>query len=78
MYKKRRVENGGSISEQFNNGVRVFIDFALSNNRNDEEIRCPCTKCKMLKHLIPEIVRVHLRQYVSCRTIWFGIVMENR
>ena len=43
MYQQRR-KIGGSISEHFNDDVHVFIDFALSNNGNDEEIRCPCSR----------------------------------
>ena len=72
MYKKRRVDTEGSTSEHFNNGVSVFMDFALRNNGNYKEIRCPCSKCKLLKHLIPQMVRVHLRQYgfVSNYLIW--------
>ena len=58
MYQQKK-EIGGSISEHFNNGVRIFIDFSLSNNENDEEIHCPCNKCKLLKYL-PRTVRVHL------------------
>ena len=61
MYKRR--ETDGTINKHFINGVSVFIDFALSNNGNDVEIRCPCSRCKLLKHLIPQMVRVHLHQY---------------
>ena len=70
MYKRR--ETDGTINKQFINGVSVFIDFALSNNENDVKIRCPCSRCKLLKHLIPQMVRVHLRQYgfVPNYSVW--------
>ena len=57
------TEMKGWIKEQFYNGVHEFIRFAKSNNRNNTEIRCPCSKCQHLKHWKPDIVEVHLYQY---------------
>ena len=70
MYQRR--EMGGSISTHFLNGVNVFVEFALSNIGNDVEIRCPCSRCKLLKHLVPNMVRIHLRQYgfVTNYLVW--------
>ena len=70
MYQRR--EMGGSISKHFLNGVNVFVEFALSNIGNDVEIRCTCGRCKFLKHLVPNMVRIHLRQYgfVTNYLVW--------
>ena len=62
MYEVRTGEKG-SIKQHFYNGVHEFIRFAKSNNRNNTEIRCPCSKCQHLKQWKPDIVEVHLYQY---------------
>ena len=62
MYQRRR-DNKGLISEHFYNGVDVFVEFTVNNKGNEKEIRCPCSMCKLLKYLIPNMVKVHLRQY---------------
>ena len=61
MYQRREIS--GAISEHFLKGVQVFIEFATSNIANGEEIRCPCSRCKLLNYIVPNMVRVHLRQY---------------
>ena len=61
MYQRREIN--GAISEHFLKGVQVFIEFAISNIANDEEIRCPCSRWKLLNYLVPNIAKVHLRQY---------------
>merc|ERR1712080_645360 len=50
----------GSVKEDFYNGVNEFVRFAISNNRNYEELRCPCSKCKLMRFHKPDIVKVHL------------------
>ena len=62
MYEVRTGKKA-SIKQHFYNGVHEFIRFAKSNNRNNTEIRCPCSKCQHLKHWKPDIVEVHLYQY---------------
>ena len=62
MYEARTGMKG-SVKEHFYNGVQEFIKFAKSNNGNDEKIRCPCSKCALLKYLKPDIVEVHLYKY---------------
>ena len=62
MYEVRTGKKG-SIKQHFCNGVHEFIRFAKSNNGNNTEIRCPCSKCQHLKHWKPDIVEVHLYQY---------------
>lgn len=49
----------GSLKEDFYNGINVFVEFTVSNNGNDIEIRCLCSNCKHLKYLLPDIVKVH-------------------
>ena len=61
MYQRREIS--GAISEHFLKGVQVFIEFAISNIANDEEIRCPCSRCKLLNYLEPNMAKVHLRQF---------------
>ena len=61
MYQRKGMR--GSIKEDFYNGINVFVEFALSNNGNDPEIRCPCSRCRHLKFLLPDIVKVHLCQH---------------
>ena len=61
MYQRKGLR--GSIKEDFYNGINVFVEFALSNNGNDPEIRCPCSRCRHLKYLLPDIVKVHLCQH---------------
>ena len=61
MYQRKGLR--GSIKEDFYNGINVFVEFALSNNGNDPEIRCPCSRCRHLKFLLPDIVKVHLCQH---------------
>ena len=62
MYEVRTGMKG-SIKEHFYNGVPKFIRFAKSNNCNNEEIRCPCSRCEHLKHWKADIVEVHLYKY---------------
>ena len=62
MYEVRTGMKG-SIKEHFCNGVHEFIRFAKSNNRNNDEIRCPCSKCKHLKHWKSDVVEVHLYKF---------------
>ena len=44
------------------NRVQGFINYALFNSRNINEnnIRCPCTRCKNKKFLDSDIVTMHL------------------
>ena len=62
MYEPRKGMKG-SIKERFCNGVHVFIRFSQSNNRNNVDIRCPCSKRKHLKHWKPDVAEVHLYKF---------------
>ena len=71
----------GSIKQDFYNGINVFVEFALSNNRNDSEIRCPCSRCAHLKYLVPDVVKVPMCQngFVPEYFVWdrHGEVLAN-
>ena len=71
MYQPRTGKKG-SIKEHFCNGVQEFIRFAKSNNRSNLDIRCPCSKCKHLRHWKPDVVEVHLYKFgfVSNYHLW--------
>ncbi|XP_070033241.1 uncharacterized protein [Nicotiana tomentosiformis] len=58
----RNYPNRGGLKEEFVEGVKGFIAYAktLLEFRNEGTIRCPCAKCKCIKLLIPEDVKVHL------------------
>ena len=62
MYESRKGMKG-SIKEHFVNGVHEFIRFVKSNNGNNVDIRCPCAKCKHLKHWKADVVEVHLYKF---------------
>ncbi|XP_019251004.1 PREDICTED: uncharacterized protein LOC109229914 [Nicotiana attenuata] len=61
MYDRNHPNRGG-LKEEFVEGVKGFIAYAkiLPEFRNEGIIRCPCGKCKCMKLLIPEDVKVHL------------------
>ncbi|XP_018630022.3 uncharacterized protein [Nicotiana tomentosiformis] len=61
MYDRNHPNRGG-LKEEFVEDVKGFIAYTktLPEFRNEGTIRCPCAKCKCIKLLIPEDVKVHL------------------
>ena len=53
MYADRR-SNGYKL------GVDEFCEFALKNSRNNNNICCPCSKCKNEKDFSIKVIRDHL------------------
>ena len=46
--------------EEYMNGDKTFVEFAISNSTNKECIICPCKKCKFNKSLSLKLVYTHL------------------
>jgi len=59
-----RVSLEGLRMMDYCNGVKCFINYALSNIRNSSrgDNRYPCKTCKNKKFLDPNIVTMHLLQ----------------
>ena len=71
MYNRLMPGRKG-YTDAFLNGVTEFVSFAcqqayLSNGN----IRCPCSKCKNLKYLDPEEVKVHLYKKGFIPDYWY-------
>lgn len=64
----RRKKSHGNIRDEFVEGVRGFIQFAISNPIliNKGNVLCPCSKCKNKKYWASSDVQYHL--------LWFGFV----
>lgn len=58
MYR-RYVTGVRGITIEFEEGVKAFISFAMSNAISNE-IRCPCAKCKNMRFESPDTVETHL------------------
>ncbi|CAN1155708.1 hypothetical protein LINPERHAP2_LOCUS20559 [Linum perenne] len=48
------------VSEEYQNGVNEFLDYAFKKNGGAEGIRCPCVKCYNGRQGTRETVRTHL------------------
>ncbi|KAL5711073.1 hypothetical protein ACHQM5_021568 [Ranunculus cassubicifolius] len=61
MYRRTKGPQIGA-SEEFIAGVVTFLNFAYSHQSHvvDNKIRCPCTKCKVKKYEVREVVEHHL------------------
>ncbi|KAM3360740.1 putative protein isoform X1 [Capsicum galapagoense] len=55
-------ENVGGLKLQYLDGVRGFIDHAMSLDlfQKNGVVRCPCSSCRCLKFFQPNIVMTHL------------------
>ncbi|KAM3216298.1 putative protein isoform X1 [Capsicum annuum] len=55
-------ENVGGLKSQYLDGVRGFIDHAMSLDlfQKNGVVRCPCSSCRCLKFFQPDIVMTHL------------------
>ncbi|KAE8669016.1 hypothetical protein F3Y22_tig00112261pilonHSYRG00088 [Hibiscus syriacus] len=51
------------LSDAYEVGVNIFLDFAQSNDPNSDLIRCPCIYCINLWHHSIQTVRYHLFAY---------------
>ncbi|KAL3825381.1 hypothetical protein ACJIZ3_021410 [Penstemon smallii] len=47
-------------SDDYANGVRSFIRFALENSRDNNKMLCPCRNCLNLKSYPASLVKLHL------------------
>ena len=47
-------------SEEYINGDKLFVAFAVSNSTNKEFIVCPCKNCKLNKRFNPQLAYTHL------------------
>ncbi|GLT29877.1 hypothetical protein SLA2020_047130 [Shorea laevis] len=71
----RRVDDGGSVTNEFKEGVQFFVRFAFSKPKAKLEIKCPCSKCKCRNWGNPEVVSVHL--YAMYREIVFDAMGQH-
>ena len=71
MYK--RLNRGGLLNPAFNEEVGRFLDFAFANEQ-DDKIRCPCKKCKLLKYKGRDEVNVDLlrKGFMLSYTHWYA------
>ena len=73
MYN-RLLPGRQGYTDAFLNGVEEFVSFACQQeDLSNEKIRCPCSKCKNLKYLIPEEVKVHLYKKGFIPDYWYWI-----
>ncbi|KAF9617552.1 hypothetical protein IFM89_037364 [Coptis chinensis] len=49
-----------AASDEYEDAVDEFIEFALAPLMDKTSIRCPCISCKNFNHLSPDIVKDHL------------------
>ncbi|CAJ2648225.1 unnamed protein product [Trifolium pratense] len=59
MYNRLMPGRRG-LTDEFLKGVDEFVSFAIQRDTSNKEIRCPCSKCKNMKFLDPEEVKVHI------------------
>ena len=71
MYN-RLLSGQKGYTDEFLNGVEEFVSFACQQaNSSNGKIRCPCSKCKNLKYLNPDEVRVHLYKKGFIPNYWY-------
>ena len=80
----RRNNKHGYLSHDYCIAVDGFLDFAFSNQRFVERktvgpdivfrIKCPCSRCKILKYKNRDEVKLHLCNYgfVADYTTWWA------
>lgn len=48
------------LGQQYQDGVRSFIEFVMAKASRDGKIRCPCTECVNFNWYTGEVVKHHL------------------
>lgn len=59
----RRIDdNKRTVSDEFREGMKKFLEFAYSipENVSEQKIKCPCSKCKTKYFQLRHDVEVHL------------------
>lgn len=71
MYDRLNLDRRG-YADAFLNGVDEFVSYAsLQTNLSNGKMRCPCSKCKNLKFLTSEEVKVHLYKKGFIPDYWY-------
>ena len=74
VWMYRRIDKQtGELRDDFIRGVEEFDRFARSQQDFvvNNVYRCPCTKCKNMKYLTPDVVRLHLYRKGFVQNYWF-------
>ncbi|KAK1383634.1 hypothetical protein POM88_021369 [Heracleum sosnowskyi] len=71
-WMQRRFDERNNITDEYKNGVKEFIDFAIKRKDTHGNIRCPCNECGNLSFHQPERVTYHLYRYgiMESYTTW--------
>ncbi|KAK1368731.1 hypothetical protein POM88_034823 [Heracleum sosnowskyi] len=62
-WMQHRFDERNNITDEYKDGVKEFIDFALKKKDTHGNIRCPCNECGNLSFHQPERVTYHLYRY---------------
>ncbi|KAK1365384.1 hypothetical protein POM88_040945 [Heracleum sosnowskyi] len=71
-WMQHRFDERNNITNEYKNGVKEFIDFAIKRKDTHGNIRCPCNECENLSFHQPERVTHHLYRYgiMESYTTW--------
>ncbi|GJX79795.1 zinc finger, CCHC-type containing protein [Tanacetum coccineum] len=65
-WMKRRINpDDGSVTQEFKDGVKEFLEFAFNHPRavGRVKIKCPCFKCELLKLHKRDVITLHLYKW---------------
>jgi len=69
----RLIPDRAGYTDEFISGMDEFIKFACSQQKylSEKVIRCPCKRCKNMKHLTPDEVNEHVFQKGFTPIYWY-------